>query len=410
MNRFDLNTEELINLMMDNDTSPVDKTLILEELQKNPESKTLIDEYSQLQSTLNNAKPTAVPPPNDWTNSVMEQVRLISERHFAYSWFGKLKYALLGLLLLIPFGLYLSLNDDEEKSNITVNKETNTQTSVDNNIVNQNQLEIINPNYITSQPNTIKKTDKIKLNAIANKKLIANETKANSKKISYNLIRNNLEPNSLLYSNEEMNVNIHTVDLTDIQIKDIYNSDIQSHSKDISITPRVNSPISPFNLNFSKNSFIIQSRGSYAITNPEKSFAENDFFGNTYNLGIYVDVYDNVYVGAEFGSEVFSQIFLDNAQPGTVYDQSPTLFYFGLSGKYESNQLSFGPFKPVGHLFVGGSSLGPLVRANTVIQANIINSIGIFVGLEGSLLYYKNQNIWYNSGKLGLVGGINLKF
>lgn len=410
MNRFDLNTEELINLMMDNDTSPVDKTLILEELQKNPESKTLIDEYSQLQSTLNKAKPTAVPPPNAWTNSVMEQVKLISERHFAYSWFGKLKYALLGLLLLFPFGLYLSLSDNEEKSNITVNKETNTQTSVDNNIVNQNQLEITNPTYLTSQPNSIKKNDKIKLNVIANNKLIANETKANAKKISNNLIRNNLEPNSLLYSNEEMNVNIHTMDLTDIQIKDIYNSDIQSNSKDISITPRVNSTISPFNLNFSKNSFMIQSRGSYAITNPEKSFAENDFFGNTYNLGIYVDVYDNVYVGAEFGSEVFSQIFLDNAQPGTVYDQTPTLFYFGLSGKYEANQLSFGSFKTVGHLFVGGSSLGPLVRANTVIQADIINSIGIFVGLEGSLLYYKNQNIWYNSGKLGLVGGINLKF
>ena len=410
MNRFDLNTEELINLMMDNDTSPVDKTLILEELQKNPESKTLIDEYSQLQSTLNKAKPTAVPPPNAWTNSVMEQVKLISERHFAYSWFGKLKYALLGLLLLFPFGLYLSLSDNEEKSNITVNKETNTQTSVDNNIVNQNQLEITNPTYLTSQPNSIKKNDKIKLNVIANNKLIANETKANAKKISNNLIRNNLEPNSLLYSNEEMNVNIHTMDLTDIQIKDIYNSDIQSNSKDISITPRVNSTISPFNLNFSKNSFMIQSRGSYAITNPEKSFAENDFFGNTYNLGIYVDVYDNVYFGAEFGSEVFSQIFLDNAQPGTVYDQTPTLFYFGLSGKYEANQLSFGSFKTVGHLFVGGSSLGPLVRANTVIQADIINSIGIFVGLEGSLLYYKNQNIWYNSGKLGLVGGINLKF
>lgn len=410
MNRFDLNTEELINLLMDKDTSAVDKTLILEELQKNPESKTLIDEYSHLQSTFNNVKTTAVPPPTDWTNSVMEQVRLISERHFAYSWFGKLKYALLGLLLLIPFGLYLSLSDNDEKSNITVNKDTNTQISVENNIVSQNQLDINNPNDIKSQPKTVKKTDKIILDVIANNNFIANETKDNAKKISDNNISYYLESNSLLNLNEEMNLNINTVDLSNIQIKDIYNSDIQSNSQDISITPRVISPISLFNLNLSKNSFIIQSRGSYAITNPEKSFAENDFFGNTYNLGIYLDVYDNVYAGAEFGSEVFSQIFLDNAQPGTVYDQSPTLFYFGLSGKYEANQLSFGAFKPVGHLFVGGSSLGPLVRANTVIQANVINSIGIFVGLEGSLLYYKNQNIWYNSGKLGLVGGINFKF
>lgn len=412
MNRFELNTEELINLMMDRDTSEIEKKLILEELQNRPESASLINDYNQLQTLLDKSKnATKIPTiPTTWTNSIMEQVQMISKKHFAFSWFGKLKYALLGLLLLIPFGLYLSLSDNQEESLLSNNNELNLQTNIENNssITDKEVIQI--QNNIQSQQKNNNNGVPIQINVPSKNKLSTSERKEEKLKlpISEQLSNNNKSNLHTITHIEENPKNI--IELSKVEINVIYNSNATSSNYNITNTPNFLNHFLPFNIKSNNNVFIIQTRGSYAITNPEKNFVENDFFGNTYNLGIFIDVYDNIFAGAEFGSEVFSQIFTENTQPGTVYEQSPTLFYFGLSGKYEVNQLAFSIFKPVGHLFVGGSSLGPLVKSNVVIQANLINNIGVFVGLEGSLLYYKNQNIWYNSGKLGLIGGVNIKF
>lgn len=403
MNRFDLNTEELINLLIDKDTSAVDKSQIMEELQNRPDSSGLLQEYSHLQNILENVKsPVSVPPP-DWTTSVLEQVKYISEQHFGFSWFGKLKYALLGLILLIPFGLYLAFDNPEN----TTSKNTTSTIGIMN---NSNSEEIHNQEsqLKNSDRDIAKETNRVtQLNyQSANKQISV--VPSQTTKIDETIETNTSPVPEPTYT--EVHNTFDNYDYSSLLQKNVISSNLS-----LSNFTDIVSQILPIKMNYSRTqpskiNIMLQTRGSYALTNPEMNFAENDFIGNTYNLGVYVDVYENVYAGAEFGSEVFSQIFVGSEQPGEIYDQTPTLFYFGLSGKYEFNQLSLGIVKPVGHLFVGGSSLGPLVRANAVIQANLLNQVGIFVGLEGGLLYYKNQNTWYNSSKLGIVGGINFKF
>lgn len=406
MNRFDLNTEELIHLLFDSDTTTSDKSVILQELQKRPDSGSLLEQYQSLQSLLDKVKSPPPPPPIDWTNSIMNQIKSLSDKHFGFAWFGKLKYALFGLLILIPFGLYLS--------NFNIN-----DIAQNNSNPPENPVKLDNQNSIDMNEQDIS-TNKINLNnnpqspnPETTKPMLIRKSKIHNRNIEYqqNL---NTNPNDIdkptLNPNEQF-VKSNKLDFYGLDGKRILpsSSRLIKQNKLNVVFDSLQSPALR-RINYDKLNFFVQIRGNYAITSPEKNFPENDFIGKTYNLGLYLDVYENVYAGAEFGTEVFSQIFIVNNQQTIAYEQSPTLFYFGLSGRYEFNQLSIASFKPVGHLFVGGSSLGPLIRLNTVIQADLNKQIGVFVGLEGGVLYYKNQNIWYNSSKLGIVGGINVKF
>jgi len=407
MNRFDLNTEELINLLFDKDTTAVDRSMILQELQKRPESAKMLEQYRNLQSILDKTKVAPTPPPVDWTDSIMQMVKSISDKHFGFAWFGKLKYALFGLLILIPFSLYLfNFNFNEISKNNTVLPELSMKLDNQNN-TNSNIEDVATNNIKQSNNPRASKQNNLKKPTLIKKSLI--DKRNNDFQQNPNINRDYID--KLTINPNEQFFPPNKLDSFVLNDKRILPSPsrLNNHNK-----PNIvfDSPISPAlsRINFDKLNIVVQARGNYAITSPEKNFPENDFIGKTYNLGIYFDVYENVYAGAEFGNEVFSQIFVANNQQTAVYDQSPTLFYFGLAGRYEFSQLSIGSFKPIGHLFVGGSSLGPLFRLNTVIQADISKTIGVFVGLEGGLLYYKNQNIWYNSSKLGIVGGINFKF
>lgn len=405
MNRFDLNTEELINLLLDKETSADDKTIILQELQKHPESIEMLNQYSSLQDLLSKTKVTPIPPPSDWTNSIMQQVKLLSDRHFAFLWFGKLKYALFGLLLLLPFGLYFSLEQSSDFSSKNYKADQQKTETVPNTNNSHSDFLSLNNNNQNLETNSSKSASNKSPLANKEKVRVINQT---PQQLRTNLVDNNLRIGNNLHNTFDIKNNSDNFRLNSKDIHFSNSSNQSTHTIIINVnTPNKITYSQPYP---DKTNFLIQTRGIYAITKPEKNFPENDFIGNTYNFGIYLDIYENVYAGAEFGTEVFSQIFFGNNQQTTIYDQTPTLFYFGLAGKYEFNQLSFGKFKPVGHLFVGGSSLGPLIRLNTVLQADLSRTIGVFAGIEAGALYYKNQNIWYNSSKLGIVGGINFKF
>lgn len=409
MNKYDLNTEELINLLLDKDTSESDKTSILEQLNNNPENQSLLQDYKNLQSMIDKATPPLVSPPVEWTNAVLDEVKTISEQHFALQMLQKAKYALLGLLFLLPIGIYFALfNQNNQAESIGSAKSITQNIDVkenNSNFDNNNKETPLLTNFDSKK--TKSESTKSKRNKVISK-TNKNSTVNNSTELSQNTAT---KPNEI----EEKNI-IESIDNQFIERIEEQQIIAQNVEPKIVSQPNINSIANNENdeskklTTLPKLNIILQSRGIYALTNPEKNYPENDFIGKTYNLGVFFEVYDNSFAGAEFGSEVFSQIFFDQTIDGLPYDQQPTLFYFGLSGKYEFNQLSFGIIKPVGHLFVGGSSLGPLVRSNIVLQANIISNLGVFAGVEGGLLYYKNQNVWYNSGKLSAIGGINIRF
>jgi hydrogenase/urease accessory protein HupE len=59
---------------------------------------------------------------------------------------------------------------------------------------------------------------------------------------------------------------------------------------------------------------------------------------------------------------------------------------------------------------MASTSVGPLVKTNAGLQFVSESGLGILLGLEGSLLAYQNENIWYSSKNLGIMYGMFMRF
>ncbi len=160
--------------------------------------------------------------------------------------------------------------------------------------------------------------------------------------------------------------------------------------------------------------FSLHVRGIYALSNPEKSLqwsGKNQIYTN-FSLGGFLTVSENLSFGAEIGQEPFGQVFISQSDnPEEKYDQGPNVFWFGIASRYEFKGVSVIGINPYAQAFVGGSTLGPLVRCQGGLQVPVPGSkLAVTAGYEGSKLWYKNQNTWYSTNKHGLAIGLMFKF
>lgn len=132
------------------------------------------------------------------------------------------------------------------------------------------------------------------------------------------------------------------------------------------------------------------------------------------SFGIYIFHTGNLHVGLEAGREPFSQIYLNKDKNQTApyeLQQNPPSFFFGITGKYDFTNLEITKgLYPYIQGFVGGDEFGALGKSVAGLQYNITESIGLQTGLEGSMLFYQNQNVSYTSTKVGLKCGMIVKF
>lgn len=436
MNRYDLNrVDELVNRLLDRDISATEKSSIMNELKQYPEyTKTLAD-YELIQSAVKNDR-NILMPPKDFDKAVFAEVDKISRVLVPQSFFVRNKYALIGLLLLFVgftgyFGQDLFKSDMDKTDLVTASKVDKTsQSTVQSSITSE-----------------IKKIEVKQVPVVSNSEVNVNSAKMNSSGKSTNFAKNTSTTKSIekvakhnLYKDTE----VISTDLTKESKETIAHSQMTNPSTEFNesnkivlenesiIDPRFNlvvvnsnfdkyrqNQITPFAIsqnkytralfqNISKTDWLIQYRGLYAVSNPEKGLQGRNFYFNSYNFGGFVEAFDGIYLGAEFGAEPYSQIFLD---PNTEieFEQTPDIFYFGVAGKFELKNFKYAGIYPAAQLFAGSSSLGPILRSNLTLQYDIINNFGLFAGLEGGMVFYSNEGIWYNSGKLGLIGGLKIK-
>lgn len=163
------------------------------------------------------------------------------------------------------------------------------------------------------------------------------------------------------------------------------------------------------------NEYSLQLRGINGISFPsvQMPYKQNTVFSNM-SAAFYFARFGNFKIGFEFGNEPFGQVF-NNYEGGTEwqYTQNAAIYWAGLDLMYIfDNELLFtgGP-QPFVQATFGGTELGPLAKFITGLQYySKETGIGAIIGLEGTLLSYINQKVWYNTKKIGFTYGMSFHF
>lgn len=197
-----------------------------------------------------------------------------------------------------------------------------------------------------------------------------------------------------------------------------YKSEIQSTSTyNINaslLTPDVNNEklMSLIRKTDSKYSLYIRGMSSKSYPDAEMPVGSDPLFANM-SIGTYIHNNKNMQFGIELGQESYSQVY-NNTENGENYQymQKPVVFWGALGAMLISNRLDFlAGAQPYAHLMIGGSQLGPIGKGILGFQINSADlGFGILLGIEGSVLYYQNQKIWYSTRKLGFTFGTTIHF
>jgi hypothetical protein len=158
--------------------------------------------------------------------------------------------------------------------------------------------------------------------------------------------------------------------------------------------------------------FKVMSGSSY----PNINFSGTDeSFITNFSIAAFAPVSEIFQIGLEAGKEPFGMEFYDiDDKDNRLYTirQKPTLLWAGVGVKIISDKhIDFLAYsQPYLHLTMASTSVGPLVKTNAGLQFVSESGLGILLGLEGSLLAYQNENIWYSSKNLGIMYGMFMRF
>ncbi|MBX3043781.1 MAG: hypothetical protein KIT33_13495 [Candidatus Kapabacteria bacterium] len=148
----------------------------------------------------------------------------------------------------------------------------------------------------------------------------------------------------------------------------------------------------------------VSSQNSYP---PVVVSGESNLFTDN-SLGVWYHFMEEVSIGLEGGQEMFSQEFTLN---NLNYSQAPMLYWAGISARYNPNEMLI-PYtlNPYFTQTIAWTKVGPLSRTQVGMTFNVSSPVSIFVGGEYSWLFYNVGGNIYNTGKLGITGGININF
>ncbi len=163
------------------------------------------------------------------------------------------------------------------------------------------------------------------------------------------------------------------------------------------------------------NEYSLQLRGLNGISFPSAQvpYKQTTVFSNM-SAAFYFARFGNFRIGFEFGNEPFGQVF-NNYEGGTEwqYSQNAAIYWAGLDIMYifDKELLFSGGPQPFVQATFGGTELGPLAKFITGLQYfSKETGVGAMIGLEGSLLSYINQKVWYNTKKIGFTYGMSFHF
>lgn len=310
-----------------------------------------------------------------------------------------------GLAVATTIGYFLGIsNAPIEENNFAVNN--------NNKVLNEMALPDVKTDYI----NELKENNFAEENPqINNSNIFENDFSEKG-----NIINNdNLAKNNISLINEEKNIDNNFYSVPNLNESEILPSNnlilntslnegrvfIVSSNISQSDIENINSFMSKLNFTF---------RGTMANNLTEVDILNsNKLDFNNASIALFYEYSDKLHFGLEFSGEDYAQKYSKQvANVKTTYHQYYNTNYFGLTGKYyfADNLLKIDDLSLFGKGLIGGTQLGPIVRAEIGAEYNLFQNWNIYLAYEGSNLTYFFEDKLHNSSRSGLNFGFKYDF
>ena len=165
---------------------------------------------------------------------------------------------------------------------------------------------------------------------------------------------------------------------------------------------------------YDHSNMFLQLRGFTARSIPEFNLSPLDApVLNNIGIGLFYRLDRHISVGLEVGQESLLQKYegIDKEGIPTQWQQNYMAFWTGIAGQYNFNHLTNIPeLQPFTRIFIGGTKVGPMLRAILGLKYNYQNTLDIFSGVETTALFYRFQGNTFTTQKIGLTFGGSVHF
>lgn len=432
-----MNKQDLILDFIDGKIDPTQNDILFEHLYYDEDARTEFAQQIQILLNVNQAFKT-VPVPSVVTSNIFAELGIKTNlflnlyQRIQQSRYTKSAIVVVALLLITFSSFYLgkwysNFNNNSNavnklsQNNVPIVSSKNIDFIAVDNTVNPNlqNQKLSNQGLILQNHNYLMQ--------LANLSMISNSIERYYRKYYNNLLANNSDivtrnknKNSLLLSEE--NTNNNKIDEKLINTLDksvIFSNAQQTQNSFISLTDK----------NYYSNQMILtNSFVDFVSSILPKDYKLEVSFSNMstqsalpaglntngkyqFDVNARYNLNSNSAIGVNIGYDNFPQEFLRNIQ-GKEFTQiqSPDLVYLGITYRYNYFQSPTNQFLiPYLDVMLGGTQVGPIIKAQIGANIPIWNRVGLNIGLLNSLLIYNVENTIYSTNKLNFVYGLNIK-
>lgn len=96
---------------------------------------------------------------------------------------------------------------------------------------------------------------------------------------------------------------------------------------------------------------------------------------------------------------------------GGILDQRPTIQWAGVTGRYVPENFTLpGNIQPFVTGIVGATGFGPIAKSILGVRWQPDAHIGLALGVEGTAMFYRYQQQWFSTQKIGISYGVDVQF
>lgn len=141
---------------------------------------------------------------------------------------------------------------------------------------------------------------------------------------------------------------------------------------------------------------------------PWRSPKSTGDFASDLAVGVLYSFNEEFAAGIEAGQETLPLYVVAN---GGILDQRLTIQWAGATGHYAPENFTLpGNIQPFITGIVGATGFGPIAKSILGVRWQPDTHIGLALGIEGTTLFYRYQQQWQSTQKIGVTYGVDVQF